>query len=195
MAVTRISQSSLKQGLKKNKNFVAGIPPVLGRYYALVSETVGSGGAASIEFTNIPSEYKNLQIRGVYMGTDGTDWRGISIRFNGNSSAIYSYHTLVGNGSSTFSGAGTSQTSGIAGQATSSTNIPAPAIVDILDYSDSSKNTVIKTFSGIERNTTPSEIILSSTLINITNPITSIILYPSTGQFRQYSIAALYGVK
>lgn len=195
MAVTRISQSSLKQGLKKNKNFVAGIPPVLGRYYALASETVGPSGASSIEFTNIPSEYSHLQIRGVYMGTDGTDWRGISIRFNGNSSAIYSYHTLGGNGSSTFSGAATGQTSGIAGQAMSSTNMPASAIVDILDYSNSSKTTVIRTISGAERNTTPSEIILSSTMINITNPITNILLYPATGQFRQYSIASLYGVK
>lgn len=199
MAVTRISQSSLKQGLKKNKNFVAGIPPVLGRYYALASETVGAGGAASIEFTNIPQTYKHLQIRLVGRDTRAITENNGSLRFNGNTSSVYSYHRIYGDGSSAAAdgGGGQNRISAIGSAGSSVTaNAFGLAIIDILDYSNTSKYTTVRSFTGIDRNG-GGYVLVNSGLYQLTDAITSALMYldGASSSWAQYSSAALYGVK
>lgn len=199
MAVTRISQSSLKQGLKKNKNFVAGIPPVLGRYYALASETVGAGGAASIEFTNIPSTYRHLQIRGIGRSRRSlAATTGVQMRFNSDNSNSYSNHVFYGTGASiaadsypslpyiswitTFPDDGNA--SGMVGG----------FIIDILDYANTSKTKTVRCMGGVDRNGS-GYMALHSALWISTNAITSISLIDSTGNgHAQYTTAALYGI-
>lgn len=169
-----------------------------GDFESIATVTVGSGGASNIEFTSIPSTYQHLQIRAILMGTDGSDWRSAYIRVGNGSidtGSNYAYHTLGGNGSSAFAGGAASQSFGLAGYATSSTNIPGPTLLDILDYGSTSKTKTLRCLTGSERNATPSELLLTSTLWNSTSAIDTIRLYPSGGSFRQYSTAALYGVK
>lgn len=199
MAVTRISQSSLKQGLKKNKNFVAGIPPILGRYYALASETVGASGATSIEFTNIPQTYKHLQIR-VVARELGSSSAGFTerVRFNDNSSTIYSWHYLYGSGVGAVAGNSTSINAtylvkGTGGGAIA--NAFGCSIIDIFDYSSTSKTKTCRMFGSNDSNGAGT-VDIHSGLWASTSAINKIVLDKLNGNnWAQYTTAALYGIK
>jgi len=201
MAVTRVSQSTVKQGLDKNKNFVAGIPPILGRYYLMGSVTVGSGGASSIEFTDIPPIYKHLQVRGLLRSTTASSGLDdVRLRL-GNSSIDtgnnYAAHQLEGNGSSTqatgyasvsFNGRIT-----YAPRASATATVWAAIVFDILDYANTSKTTTVRSFAGVDLNGSGS-VVLSSTLWNNTSAITNVQLFPEANNFAQHSTLALYGI-
>lgn len=205
MAVTRIGQSTIKQGLKKNETFTAGIPPILGKFYHMGTVEVGAGGASSIEFTNIPAIYKHLQIR--WMGRTtyaGPDTADIYCQFNDDTTAAnYTSHRLYGTGSGTGSNGYTSNFGlapiGILTGVSSTANVFGVGITDILDYSSSSKTKVSRTICGIDQNSgnTNGRVALCSLLWNSSSPITKIKLYPYAGiyNFTQYSTASLYGVK
>ena len=81
--------------------FGAGAPT-----YTLISETVLGSSASSVTFSSIPSTYKDLvvEIVGAYPGADVTT----VCTFNGDNGSNYSYTNLIGNGSSSGSGRGTS---------------------------------------------------------------------------------------
>jgi hypothetical protein len=68
----------------------------------IAAVTVGSGGAANIEFTSIPSTYTHLQIRGI-VRSDGVNsnlfWQLNSDSSNSN----YNIHILRGTGSAVVS--------------------------------------------------------------------------------------------
>ena len=69
-------------------------------------------------------------------------------------------------------------------------------IFDILDYTNTNKNTTTRALTGNETNGTAGQAILfSSGNWRNTAAITSILIYPSSGNFSQYSSFALYGIK
>lgn len=70
-------------------------------YTLISSATVGSGGAASIDFTSIPQTYTDLVVRMSLRSTG--DVVNTSIRFNGSTSG-YTMTYLTGDGSSASSG-------------------------------------------------------------------------------------------
>lgn len=201
MAVTRISQSSLKQGLKKNKNFVAGIPPILGRFESIQTITVGAGGAASITFSNIPQTYRHLQIRMIASGAraDGNSgWWMINVEPNSDTGNNGTNHQLYGNGSvsGAYGLANTKTAFGtVNGYSSDSTTLCA-TIADILDYASTTKNKTFRHFSAADRNGA-GHIQLGSGLWMNTNAITSLRIVPDPGLtgFRQWTTAALYGIK
>jgi len=65
-----------------------------GDFESIATVTVGSGGAASIEFASIPSTFQHLQIR--FMGLLSSSNQGVWVRFNDDSAANYSCHLLYG---------------------------------------------------------------------------------------------------
>lgn len=169
-----------------------------GDFESIATVTVGSGGASSIEFTSIPGTYQHLQLRGICMGTESSDWRAIRMTFNGVTTTTYARHVLGGTGSSVFASATTSQDRIEFGFAVASTNIPGAFICDILDYGNTSKSATVRVFSGAERNATPSQVEVSSGLWTSTDAISTITLTPvavSSNNFRQHSTVALYGIK
>lgn len=205
MAVTRISQSSLKQGLKKNRNFVAGIPPVLGRYYALSSVTVGAGGASSIEFTNIPQTYKHLQIRGFVRENSGNN-HIVLMQINNDTvvGGNYYQHHLLGDGNSVFSNTFNNFGTVASAFMFSSDNpvdSPSSFIYDIFDYSNTSKNTVGRCFYGFDTNNTSNPIPqwglvgITSTLHTQTTAVTRLNFFEFNQNFREFTTFSLYGVK
>jgi hypothetical protein len=173
----------------------AGVFPVFsGDFESIATITVGSGGAASIEFTAIPSTYQHLQIR---MISRGNNQENLNPRFNGDTGSNYATRRLRGDSTNAGANASASQTSmfyvGVASPTTASTFMAS--IIDIFDYGSTTKTKTVRSLGGFDTNST-GEIRLSSGLWNNTSAITSIKLeLQSSGQFQQHSTAALYGVK
>ena len=66
-------------------------------YESIATVTVGSGGAANVEFTSIPSTYAHLQVRAIFRNANATDTT--FMRINSDTGSNYAWHTLRGNGS------------------------------------------------------------------------------------------------
>jgi hypothetical protein len=178
-------------------NSITAADPLAGAYFSLATTTLASA-ASTITFTGIPSGYKYLQLRCFARTTAAVDNDTASITFNSNSSANYSGHNLRGNGGVTASDGAASQTSAaiqrFAGgnQAASMFGV---AIVDILDYANTTKYKTFKDVGGYDFNGTGNTY-LSTGLWMSSSPITSITMTPSQGgNWAQYSSFALYGVK
>lgn len=178
-------------------NLIAGLigngAVAVGDYESLQTVTVGAGGQASISFTSIPTGYSHLQVRAIAISTITVDAKYIFNSDNGNN---YSYHLLVGNGSSAAAYAATTQPFIKGAPFTSSTasNFGA-GVVDILDYSNTNKNKTVRTLTGYDNNGS-GEIQFISGAWYSTNAINSITITPSSGTtWGQYSSFALYGVK
>ena len=179
----------------------------VGDFESIATVTVGSGGAASIEFTSIPSTYTHLQVRAFAQtnrGTYGIDQ--LLVRFNGDGtgSTSYAYHNLIGNGATAVAGSvGTSGNFlgfGEGSFGTSTGGTFGGGILDILDYTNTNKYTTTRSLSGVDINGTIAGyggwITMSSGLYMNTNAITEIDILPSVGTLiTQYSHFALYGIR
>lgn len=166
----------------------------------IATTEVGSGGAASIDFTSIPSTFTDLCIKlsGRVAGTGaGTQAR---FQFNGSSSG-YSDKTLEGNGT-TVGNVNRSGSSYIylltliqAGGGNPSPNTWGSADIYIPNYAGSSNKSV--SMEGVtEINGTTSYTELVAGLWANTAAITSIAITSQDGSnFVQYSTATLYGIK
>lgn len=158
---------------------------------AIQTVTVGSGGAANIEFTNIPQTYTDLKLvvsaRSTHSGIDPVD-----VRFN-SSSTGYTYRSLFGDGSSAASYNGTNpQIQYIPGTGQTA-NTFNNAELYIPNYASSS-NKSFSIDSVEETNGATAYIVPKAALWSNTSAITSITLDPANGNFAQYSTATLYGV-
>ena len=180
-------------------NSITAVSPLSGGYDSLATVIVPSGGVASVSFTGIPTGYKHLQIRANAKTNRSDNQDIVTIRYNGDTGANYTYHMLTGNGSVAGTDSGTSTATPwaaiIAGNL-STTNMFGGMISDVLDYSSTSKYKTIRTFSGTDQNNTAGRLYTNSNLWQSTSAIASILLTPVYGSmFMEYSSFALYGVK
>ena len=163
-------------------------------FESIATVTVGSGGVLEIDFTSIPSTYQHLQLRALYRQANG---EAILMRFNGDTGSNYVCHALYGNGSTASAGAGTSRTNipfeRFGGMPTG-TSMYGGAVIDILDYKDTSKYKTVRSLSGHDENGS-GYINLESGLWMSTSAITSIKFYTPGNVYSQYSSFALYGIK
>jgi len=171
-------------------------PRVTNSYESIATVTVGSGGAANIQFTSIPGTYTHLQIRGISKDNlAGTGMANCPIFLNGDTTSTnYSSHELYGDGSSATSGASTnagrSWRNAVSGQA-GWTGV----IVDILDYANTNKYKTLRTISAADNNGTSDGVFFfASSNWRNTDAITSVRFNTET-TFMQYSHFALYGIK
>jgi hypothetical protein len=169
--------------------------------YELIETVIVSGtAAASVVFSGLgayASDYKHLQIRSVNRETGAGNLVSTSVRFNSDSAANYATHRLFGLGTGVTSQSFISQTSMFYSGAPGSSeaaNIFVGAIVDILDFSSTTKNKTVRTFSGV-MSSSSSEIYLSSGLWRSTAAITSITLSPTNTAHAIGSRFSLYGIK
>lgn len=172
-------------------------PPETNSYESIATVLVGSGGQAAIDFTSIPSTYKHLQIRGIGRSLENNS--GLDnprMRFNGDTASNYNDHGLLGSGSA--ASANNAATSyiriGFFPLLNDLANVYGTSVIDILDYTNTNKFTTTRLLSGADLNGS-GYIGFQSGLWRNTNAITSISLYPSGGNWAQYSQFALYGIK
>lgn len=121
-----------------------------GGSFDLLETTVLGSSASSISFSSIDQSYKHLQLR---MTTRNDPYSNLLLRLNSDSGGNYAYHDLSGNGSSVSSSAGTGGQTSIVLTTTATTsqtsNVFSGVICDILDYTNTSKNTTVRTLGGV----------------------------------------------
>ncbi len=160
-------------------------------FVLIASVTVGSGGAATIDFTSIPSTYTDLLL---FASTrpDGTDtW--INISFNGSTSNFSSIRITADGSSVSSASAATNFANILNGRSSYTANTFSNGSLYIPNYAGSN-NKSFSTDSVNENNATEAVTALIAGLRSNTAAITQITLTPNSGSFVQYSTAYLYGI-
>lgn len=190
-----MSVKSLKTGTR-SISLLAGNTP---EHHVLIAEvTVGAGGTANITFDNIPSTYQHLQLRGIARTARASAVDSMRIKVNTDTGSNYSYHYVLGDGSTASSGAATSQSAmwddAVGDTATAS--VFCAYIIDILDYASTSKNKTTRHLTGIDRNGAGNVELVSNLWMNSSTAINALTLYSnSSSNWKQHSTFQLYGVK
>jgi hypothetical protein len=150
---------------------------------------------SSISFTSIPSTYRHLQIRYIARNAAVTD--SVRTQFNSDGGSNYAWHSLRGSGAAATATASASTTymeMPFNSYSGTTANTFGVAVVDILDYKDTNKYTTLRTLGGADLNGSGYVFFNSGLWLN-TAAVSTITIFPSTGNFEQYSSFALYGVK
>jgi hypothetical protein len=161
-------------------------------YSKLAEVTVGSGGAAAIDFTNIPQNYDDLKIVFSTRDNNGQSQNGIFVSING-STANFTNRYLLGSGSAASSGSiarflGYSPGAGATASTFSNGELYFP------NYR-SSNNKSFSADNVQETNASTAYMVMTAHLLSQTAAIISISLIADSANFVQHSTATLYGVK
>jgi hypothetical protein len=162
-------------------------------YVKIATVTVGSGGAANMTFSTIPSTYTDLVIklssRSTFAGTDSR----LKLQINSVTTG-YSNRVVYGNGTSALSTNTTDQiTFFYSGGTTTTASTFANNEIYLPNYAGSTAKSA-SIDSVFENNATTAGAYLNAGLSTDTAAITSITLTDNGGNFAQYSTATLYGI-
>ena len=172
-----------------------------GDFESIATVNLGAS-AATIDIQSIPAGFQHLQLRCVLRtdrASNAAD--GFTIRFNNNTASNYAWHRLSGDGASATAGAGSSASLMSTGvdvlpAATATTSIFGAAVLDILDYTSTSKAKTLRVFTGNDRNGAGIVAVTSGLWTTSNTAIDRITLAPLAGSnFIQYSTVGLYGVR
>lgn len=162
----------------------------------IASSTVGSGGAASIDFTSIPSTYTDLVIKvsARSSSTGSAIDRYATFQFNSSTTGrtfrrLYGYGSTAGSDNGTFGYA--FSMSGTTGTASTFCN----AEFYIPNYAGSNNKSMSQDGVSEQNSATINWLDLNANLWSNTAAITSIKFTPDTGNFAEFTTAYLYGVK
>ena len=162
----------------------------------LIARANGDGSSGTITFSSIPSTYQHLQIRWIGRSDSASNDVGIDLRFNSDTGSNYARHWLNGDGSTVSASGAASQSLvnvGRAAGANQTSGIISSGIIDIHDYTSTTKNKTIRSFAGQDFNGSGT-IRLNSGLWMNTNAVTSISLIANAGNWTTASTFALYGM-
>lgn len=166
--------------------------------HTLISSiTVGSGGAATIDFTSIPQTYTDLIIKLSGRSSTGYNAADTYVTFNGSTSS-YIGRYLMKDSTDATPVTSTSQTSkfiiGFVPGTQASANAFGNIEVNVINYTSSNYKSV--NADGVtENNGTIQWILLSNGVWNSTSAINQVTLIDASGTFAQGSTAYLYGIK
>lgn len=165
-------------------------------YTLIASNTVGSGGSASVTFSSIPSTYTDLVLA---MSARGNGAFNVdNVKLTANSITSYGNMMLYISGTSPASFSAAAQTTDNLSY-TSSGNNTANTFGSMSfyfpNYTSSNNKSVSKDFVAENNSSTIFNLGLSATTINSTAAITSLTLAPqSSSAWAQYSTFYLYGI-
>jgi len=162
-------------------------------YKLIASSTVGSGGAANIEFTSIPATYTDLLVLATARSTRTGSVDDLVIQFNSSTSNL-SGKRLYGTGSGTASD-NLTDIRGFAVASGSTANTFSNNSFYIPNYTSSTNYKSVSVDAVNENNATESYGGITAGLWSNTAAITSIKLLANNGNLEQYSTAYLYGIK
>lgn len=165
-------------------------------YESIASYTVSGSSTQAINFTSIPSTYQHLQLRIFGRSEAGGSIYSYTVKIpnvNGNihymagdGSSVYPDYNTFLNWPFNFSLPGSSATANAFGS----------AIIDILDYKDTNKKRVLRSFSGFDLNGS-GVARLNSTVYETTNAISALTVeaYQGGVSWAANSTISLYGIK
>jgi hypothetical protein len=160
-------------------------------YTLIASNTVGSGGAASVTFSSISATYTDLLLKSSTRQSSGSVAYG-TLEFNG-SSANFTYRSIEGDGATAGSFNGATAPFGVVTPSGYTANTFSNIEFYIPNYASSNYKSY-SSDSVTENNATASYADLVAGLWSNTAAITSIKMTPGAGNFVQYSTFYLYGI-
>ena len=168
-------------------------------YVAIATVTVGSGGAASIDFSSIPNTFTDLILLVSHRTTQavGATSSALDYRFNG-STSNRAYRWLYAEGSTVGSANNTNALLvGATVGTTGTANTFASASIYIPNYAGSTNKSSSVDNVSEGNSTTDNQLSLIANLWSNTAAIDQITIYVAAGaqNFAQYSTATLYGIK
>ena len=183
-------------GVIASSKFIAPAPGV--SFDSIATYTLSSN--TTITFSSIPQTYKHLQLR-VYGKTTRPTYVNdeIALRFNGDTGNNYSSHSIYSDGSTREANATASYSmiyyGGNIGSTVLQANTFGSAVIDILDYTNTSKNTTTRSISGFDNNGSGVTGFKSGLWLN-TAAVTQIYLRGGEGiNLATGTKVALYGIK
>ena len=198
MGIRSLSSASISTGVKRSKFWdqIASIPYTGPAWDSIATAT--PSGVNTFDFTSIPSTYKFLRIVSTHKTNVGTTVDNIQMTFNddtaNNYSFTYSYaqNTSIGGNNTT---AGSCFYMRALGSGGNSNGFYATAVVDIYDYSNTSKWTTVHSHGGAVGNSNENEVwFMNSTWAN-TSVVNKITIGYGAGSFVSGSEFHLYGIK
>jgi hypothetical protein len=161
-------------------------------YEAIATVTVGSGGAASIDFSSIPQTYTDLQVVFSLRGTTSQIYILTDIYFNGSTSG-FSSRGMEGTGSSAVSYTNSSIYTNAGNGATSTSSTFSSHSVYIPNYT-AAANKSVSVDGVLENNASTAYVSMQAGIWSNTSAITSIQIIPRADSYVQHSTAYLYGI-
>ena len=166
-------------------------PAIPGAFESIATATPTSG--TSVVFSNIPQGYKHLQVRMTGRASANSEYQ---IRLNGDSGSNYAWNRLYGDNNGPNAAAVASATHVITGNAQSDASEAGYMIVDVAEYSSTTKTKTITSFYGWNAGSTNFRIGQFSGMWNNTAAVTSVTIVITSGaNFVSGNSIALYGIK
>jgi hypothetical protein len=162
-------------------------------YKLIASVKVGSGGAANIDFQNIPQTYNDLKIVYSLRSPRAATADAISFNING-STANRTYKEMYGTGTSFSGGSGAAIFGGYFPSATATASVFGNGEIYFSNYTSAS-NKVMATSNVSENNAAEAYQNVAGSLRSNSAAISRITLIADyAGSFNEYSTAYLYGI-
>ena len=163
-------------------------------YIQIATVSVGSGGAANMEFTSIPATYTDLIVVASMRSDAAVVSPNVKLQFNGSTTG-YSERLVYGNGSAAASAnRASTEILYIYGNGSSATASTFGSLNVYIPNYASANNKSVSVDTVNENNATAATAGLTAGLWSNAAAITSVKLTPETGSFVQYSTATLYGI-
>lgn len=160
-------------------------------FFKIASATVGSGGASSINFSSIPQTYTDLVIKISARHSSAVNWSYVN--FN-STSTTYTKQNIIGTGSAVGAERNTNNEIFVTENSSFTSNVFANSEIYIPNYTSSTTKS-FSVDSVTENNASTSYQSITAVSWNGTAAITSVTIYPISGNYDQYSTAILYGIK
>jgi hypothetical protein len=172
------------------------VTPAVPTSFDSIASSVPSG-TGTVTFSSIPQTYKSLQLR-MYCRHTGAGQRNINLTLNNVTTASYSQHSVEGfSGTVWVSGVGVSNSNiQLVTYANPPTTAVVGAIIDLVDYTSTSKLKTIKSTTGVgDSANTLTGISSASSLFNSTAAISTITVTATSTTFNTGTVIALYGIR
>jgi hypothetical protein len=166
----------------------------------LITETVLAATTASVAFSSIAATYRDLRVvvrgRGDAAGVNNIDLR---MQFNGDTAANYDWVATINNAASFFNSDSIAAIYGYLGQiaaATTTANVPGVSEARIYDYRATTFHKQYQAHCVTKRASTTGNLFNfhASGLWRSTAAITSVTVFPSSGNFIAGTVVSLYGI-
>jgi len=162
-----------------------------------IQRVTATGGETSLNFSSIPSTYKHLQVRWIAKTSRAGTYGYFAVRFNSDSTAVYTRHRLYGDGSTVTAtgdfGLTESEITYGASGSTANASTYGAGVLDLHDYSSTTKFKTYRSLDGYDNNGSGT-VDLCSGLWRSTSAVTSVNLVMTSGSFSAGSTFALYGM-